>query len=147
MKPEQKEHWITYLDQAIAKRQKSIEQTRQARNNADSPMTSRHDTQRDIFNNDLNMQLDGMEADQRLQKEIVEAEECDTVKPGAYLELDFDGDTEPFLFMNNHGRLPDVDIVTPKSPIGQAIQGKGIGEKAQYRVGNETLIVEIKNIK
>lgn len=147
MNPEQKTKWLADIDHSIQKREKTIAETQKARNMADSAMTSRHDTQREIFNTDLNIQLDGLEADKKLKEEIAQSGERDRVESGAYLELNFDGEVENYLFMNNYGSLPDVDIITPSSPIGEAISGKVAGEKAIYKVRDYRFEVEIKNIQ
>ena len=147
MNPEQKTRWLAHIDASITKRELTIEQTRQARNSADSPMTSRYDTQRDIFNNDLNIQLDGLEADKRLQQEIAESGERNRIESGAYIEIEIEGEVENYLFTNSYGSLPDTDIITPMSPIGKALFGKNAGEKAEYRVREETIVIDIKKIQ
>ncbi len=147
MNPEQKSKWLEQIDKTISKKEITIEQTRQARNSADSPMTSRYDTQRDIFNNDLNILLDGLEADMKLREELKVAGECNSVESGAYLDLAFGDDTENYLYMNNFGTLYGIDIITPQSPIGKAIQGKKAGDSAEYKVEEKSFRVDIKKIQ
>lgn len=146
MKPEQKHKWLEEVDFAMEARGKSIDSTQKARNSADSPMTSRYDTQRDIFNNDLNMLLESQENDVVFRKELESASDMTNVESGAVVNIDIDGDKEVILFMKNSGRLSDVQVVTPNSPLGSSIQGKEVGDKVSYSVNNYEIGVKILEI-
>ncbi|MBN1263689.1 MAG: hypothetical protein JW991_05025 [Candidatus Pacebacteria bacterium] len=71
------------------------------------------------------------------KKEIEATDEVknETVKSVSFVEIQYpDGVCFSFYFTNRSIRLPGLQILTPHSPLGQAIEGKKEGEKFVYEV-------------
>jgi transcription elongation factor GreA len=66
--------------------------------------------------------------------EIVEGTDGDLVEPGATVELRYEGDsdTEKYFFGSVEERGVEHDIISPGSPLGQALQGKKPGDKVDF---------------
>ena len=63
----------------------------------------------------------------------------DVVEEGCLVTVDYgDDDTERFLFANREnatdegGKIGDLDVYSPESPLGQAIAGRKPGEKVVF---------------
>jgi transcription elongation factor GreA len=71
------------------------------------------------------------------------------VAPGAVIELRFEGDTvtEKFLFGSIEERRENLDVVSPGSPMGQALEGAEVGHTVTYEAGGNQLRVEIVAIE
>lgn len=68
------------------------------------------------------------------------------VGPGMTVTIQFEGDDEEvtFLLASREESGAPIDVYSPKSPLGNAINGKKVGEKASYNLPNgRTLTVEI----
>lgn len=69
-----------------------------------------------------------------------------TVGPGMTVTVKFAGDEEEvtFLLASREESGAPIDVYSPKSPLGAAINGKYIGEEVSYPLPNgKTLAVEI----
>src|SRR6202035_1771295 len=60
------------------------------------------------------------------------------VGPGMTVTIRFDGDEEEvtFLLASREESGSPIDVYSPKSPLGAAINGKKVGEKASYNLPN-----------
>lgn len=60
------------------------------------------------------------------------------VGPGMTVTIRFDGDEEEvtFLLASREESGSPIDVYSPKSPLGSAINGKKVGEKASYNLPN-----------
>ncbi|GJF34770.1 transcription elongation factor GreA [Kitasatospora sp. NBC_01539] len=61
------------------------------------------------------------------------------VAPGMIVTVAFDGDTDDtmrFLLGSREVAGEDLDIYSPQSPLGRAINGKKVGEDATYEMPN-----------
>ena len=59
--------------------------------------------------------------------------------PGAVVTIAFDGDeddTLTFLLGSREDAADNMEVYSPKSPLGGAINGKKIGEQAEYELPN-----------
>lgn len=67
--------------------------------------------------------------------EIVEGADGHTVEPGCIVELRYDGDadTEKYFYGSVEERGMDHDIVSPGSPLGEALVGKKVGDSIEYQ--------------
>lgn len=146
MSPEQKERYLAAIREQIAAKEVSIADLEIARNRADGKMQSRYDTQKEELNTQVNISRDVLDRANRFREEIEAAEFRYSVESGAFLDLLINGEPKQFVFMNTSGTLPDISVVTPDSPIGQAIVGKIPGDTAQYSVGVKQFKVDIKSI-
>lgn len=63
--------------------------------------------------------------------EIVEESNDGSVRVGSVVELDFDGEVETFCFGSLHEEHGDLEILTPTSPIGEAVAGARAGQRVE----------------
>ena len=68
-----------------------------------------------------------------------------TVAAGTVVELRYEGDeeTERYLIGSIEERRDDVSLISPASPLGQALLGKSPGDTVAYEAPSGTLRVEI----
>ncbi|HEX4867961.1 MAG TPA: transcription elongation factor GreA [Acidimicrobiales bacterium] len=81
--------------------------------------------------------------------EIVEGTDGDFVEPGCVVELRYEGDddVEKFFYGSVEERGVEHDIISPGSPLGEALVGKKPGEKVAYESPTgATLTVEVVSI-
>ena len=82
---------------------------------------------------------------------IVEGGEAgDTVEPGTTVAIRYagDDDVERFLVGSIEERHhSDVEVISPGSPLGQALLGKRAGETVDYEAPSGTLRVEIVGVE
>jgi transcription elongation factor GreA len=84
------------------------------------------------------------------EAEIIEAADRGVVTHGAVVELRYQGDdgTEKLLFGSIEERHDDLEVVSPGSPLGQALEGRRAGETVDYEApGGGTLAVEIVSVE
>ena len=70
----------------------------------------------------------------------------DRVEPGCTVDLRYEGDTEAerYFFGSVEERGVEHDIISPGSPLGQALQGKEVGDKVDFESpAGGTLTVEV----
>ncbi|NKZ06375.1 transcription elongation factor GreA [Actinomadura latina] len=68
------------------------------------------------------------------------------VGPGMTVTVSFEGDDEEvtFLLASREEVGAPIDVYSPKSPLGSAIDGKKVGEKATYNLPNgRSMTVEV----
>jgi transcription elongation factor GreA len=68
------------------------------------------------------------------------------VEPGVTVELRYEGDTdtEKYFFGSVEERGVEHDIISPGSPLGQALQGKTVGDRVDFESPTgATLTVEV----
>jgi transcription elongation factor GreA len=81
--------------------------------------------------------------------EIVEGVDGELVEPGCTVELRYEGDadSERYFFGSVEERGVEHDIISPGSPLGQALQGKKVGDKVDFESpAGGTLTVEVVSI-
>lgn len=82
--------------------------------------------------------------------EIIEAASADQVTPGSVVELRYEGDsfTEKMLFGSIEEKRDGLDIVSPGSPLGKALEGATAGDKVSFEAPNgSSLSVEIVSVE
>ena len=76
--------------------------------------------------------------------EIIHATDDDLVAPGKLVKISIEGDdAEEFLFGTREEKGGNYPVLTVESPIGRAIQGKGIGETVTVQLPNGESKVEV----
>ena len=72
----------------------------------------------------------------------------DTVRAGSIISICYAGDedSERYLIGSIEERLEDVEVISPTSPLGEALIGARIGETVTYEAPGGTLEVEIVSI-
>ncbi|MFT7648145.1 MAG: transcription elongation factor GreA [Candidatus Poriferisodalaceae bacterium] len=81
---------------------------------------------------------------------ITESGEGDSIVPGTVVEIRYEGDTdtEKMLYGSIEEKNGDIDVVSPGSPLGQAIKGHKAGDTATFKAPNGVpLTVEIVSIE
>lgn len=73
----------------------------------------------------------------------------DTVAAGSVVALRYEGDedTDRFLVGSIEERRDDVAVVSPQSPLGQALVGRRKGDVVEYQAPGGNLKVEIVDIE
>lgn len=81
--------------------------------------------------------------------EIVEGGDGDSVAAGSVVEIRYvgDDDTERYLVGSIEERRGDLDVVSPASPLGEALIGAAVGDTVSYEAPGGTLSVEIVDIE
>ncbi|MFE2034384.1 transcription elongation factor GreA [Streptomyces scopuliridis] len=73
------------------------------------------------------------------------------VEPGMVVTIAFDGDpddTLDFLLASREYASSDIETYSPQSPLGSGVNGKKVGDKAEYELPNgRTASVKILNAK
>ncbi len=81
--------------------------------------------------------------------EIVEVADGNIVEPGTTVELRYEGDddTDTFFYGSLEERGVDHDIISPRSPLGQALVGCKPGDKVDFESPTgASLTVEVVSI-
>ena len=92
---------------------------------------------------------------QLLQRaQVGEPPDDGVVEPGMIIEIKFDGDDDVERFLLGSRELAtlddsvDLDVYSLKSPLGAAISGKKVGDKASYQAPNgATIKVKVVSAK
>jgi transcription elongation factor GreA len=81
--------------------------------------------------------------------EIVEAVVSDTVTEGTVVGITYEGDDEIewYLIGSIEERRDDADVMSPTSPLGQALIGHKVGETVSYEAPSGELRVTIAQIR
>jgi transcription elongation factor GreA len=83
-----------------------------------------------------------------LDVKVVEGGPSDgTVVVGSIVGIDFGGgDVEKYLVGHIEERHEDYDVLSPESPLGSSLMGKGVGADAEYEVKGNVLTVKIVSV-
>ena len=73
----------------------------------------------------------------------------DLVAPGTVVAVVFEGDDEPerMLVGSIEEKRDDVDVVSPGSPLGEALLGAAVGDTVSFEAPGGTLAVEVVAIE
>lgn len=80
---------------------------------------------------------------------IVDTADVDEVSPGVIVGIRYEGDddVERYLLGSIEERTDDVEVMSPGSPLGQALLGRRVGDTVSYETPTgATLSVEIVTI-
>ncbi len=66
--------------------------------------------------------------------EIVEGTDGEIVEPGSLVQLRYEGDddADTYFYGSVEERGIEHDIISPRSPLGQALEGKKVGDKVEF---------------
>jgi len=81
--------------------------------------------------------------------EIVEGTDGEVVEPGAVIQLRYEGDddADTYFYGSVEERGIEHDIISPRSPLGEAIVGKKVGDKVEFTSPTGALLtVEVVSI-
>ena len=81
--------------------------------------------------------------------EIVEEFDDSTVSPGVVVSIRFEGDdeVEQYLFGSIEERRTGIEVVSPGSPMGRALEGGRAGQTVTYEANGNELSIEIVAIE
>ena len=81
--------------------------------------------------------------------EIIEGLSEGVVAAGNVVSIRFEGDddVEQYLFGSIEERRPGMDVVSPGSPMGQALEGAQAGQTVSYEANGNTLSIEVVAIE
>jgi transcription elongation factor GreA len=81
--------------------------------------------------------------------EIVEGGSTDAVAAGSVVEIRYagDDDTERYLIGSIEERHDDLEVISPGSPLGQALIGHRVGDIVDFEAPARTLKVEIVGLE
>lgn len=79
---------------------------------------------------------------------IVEGSAGGVVTPGSFVSLRYEGDdeVERYLIGSIEERHPEAAVISPGSPLGQALIGRNRGDTVEYEAPGGSLKVEIVEI-
>ena len=80
---------------------------------------------------------------------VVEGASGDTVEPGVIVEIRIAGDdaTETYLYGSIEERNSEYDVLTPTSPLGQAVAGAAAGDEVEYDGPRRTIRVAVVSVR
>ena len=92
------------------------------------------------------LQLEAMLEDVAVVDEVTVSDEVVT---GCVVEIRYEGDdmTERYLIGSIEERRPGITVMSPESPLGEALLGAGVGETVTYEAPGGQLAVEIVAIE
>jgi transcription elongation factor GreA len=66
--------------------------------------------------------------------EIVDAGDADAVSPGSVVGIRYEGDddVETYLIGSIEERHDDLEVISPASPLGEALVGAKVGDTVSY---------------
>jgi len=82
--------------------------------------------------------------------EIVETVDGDVIEPGCVIEIRYEGDdeVETYFYGSVEERGVEHDIITPGSPLGEALAGKGEGARVEFESPTGAMLaVEVVKIR
>jgi transcription elongation factor GreA len=81
--------------------------------------------------------------------EIVEPVDSDLVAAGSIVTICYEGDDTPetFLIGSIEERGGDLDVISPGSPLGQAVLGRTVGDVVDFEAPGGILKVEVTDIR
>lgn len=81
--------------------------------------------------------------------EIVEAVVGDTIQQGSVVGITYEGDdnVEWYLLGSIEERRDDAEVMSPTSPLGQALMGHKVGDTVAYQAPSGELRVKIVEIR
>lgn len=84
-----------------------------------------------------------------IDAEIVEVGTGDTVRHGSIVTISYEGDddTERYLIGSIEERSDGIDVISPGSPLGEALLGASVGDVRGYQAPGGALKVEVVEIE
>lgn len=137
---EQKIRYMNLTDAREADVKRQLRAAEHARNTADSKMTSRYDTQRENYAVEVNLHMDSMEKLASFREFLSGCGESYMIEEGAVCSihyLDTKEDEIGLLVSPVSVIVPEVRIITLKSPLGAALRGKMLASEFSYQIGDQ----------
>jgi hypothetical protein len=109
-------------------------------------MQSRYDTQKEDYNREANLNIGLLEELKIAKEEIVASNSCNKAESGAFINAEVNGKNLNLLYLHKRINLPGIIVITPNSPIGQAIKDKSAGDEVVYSVKSKTFVIKLNTI-
>jgi len=82
---------------------------------------------------------------------IIESTDDGTAAPGTIVTIVYEGDSddmaERYLIGHPEEKTDELDVMSPQSPLGAALLGKGPGDVVEYQAPNGTLKVKVLGVE
>ena len=86
-----------------------------------------------------------------LNHEIFEIGDAERIGPGSIVTIVYEGDdddmAERYLIGHPEEKSEALDVMSPQSPLGMALLGKGCGDSVEYRAPHGTLKVKVLEVE
>lgn len=86
-----------------------------------------------------------------LNHEIIEAGDAETIGPGSIVTIVYEGDdddmAERYLIGHPEERTDDLEVMSPQSPLGSALLGKGPDDWVEYQAPRGVLKVKVLEVE
>jgi transcription elongation factor GreA len=84
--------------------------------------------------------------------EILEPGQAGYVAPGSIVTFVYEGDDEEdmaerYLIGHMEEKTDGLEVMSPQSPLGSALLGKGVGEWVEYQAPNGVLRVKVLEVE
>lgn len=149
MSPESKQRHLEQLDRDIRLKQERLASIEHARNTADSPMTSRYDTQREIFAQDANVARELLERTSKFRDFVSGTGPMSRIDLGAEFTvelLDADETIERAIYAPFSVKLVNTMVIIPSSPLGSSLKGLTSGDAFTYNMGRNIFAGIVKAV-
>ncbi|MDO8638574.1 MAG: hypothetical protein Q7R43_03285, partial [Candidatus Daviesbacteria bacterium] len=136
-------------DKKITEANQRLERLEFARNNSESAMTSQHDTQRETIEKDVDIQKISIKNLETFKLFLQGAQEKSKIEEEVLFDVEFENGEvmKDAIFAPLNVGLEKVEIVTAKSPLGEAILGKKVGGKFSYQIGETKVSGNIAKVE
>lgn len=148
MKVTTRELVLSVINQKIAEIQKNRQQMIEDRNNSESAMTSRYDTKREELDTAIQNQDEMLKNIKLLQQSVEKYNAKMIIEEGAELQLQINQTNEVIqaICLPVTINIPGFQVLTSQSPLGKSLQGKKLGERFFYQVGENTVSGTISKV-
>jgi transcription elongation GreA/GreB family factor len=142
----EKKEIVSFLYLEIEKTRQRLAELAKKKASADGPRTSWHST----IHIDIEIQIEGYGHYQKRCLEVLAALEnrqpfsIERVCKGSIILLDIEGEIRSYIVVDDGGAaIGDYLIISRQSPIGKAIWGKRVGERAEVSTPQDPIPVKI----
>ena len=86
-----------------------------------------------------------------INHQIIEATDSETIQPGTIVTIVYEGDdddqAERYLIGHPEEKTAELEVMSPHSPLGAALLGKGPDDWVEYRAPNGMLKVRVLEVE
>ncbi len=86
-----------------------------------------------------------------INHEIIESGDAETIAPGSIVTIVYEGDdddmAERYLVGHPEEKTAELDVMSPQSPLGAALLGRGPGDWVEYQAPHGTLKVKVLEVE
>ena len=86
-----------------------------------------------------------------INHEIIKSGDAETIGPGSIVTIVYEGDdddmAERYLVGHPEEKTGDLDVMSPQSPLGSALLGRGPGDWVEYEAPHGVLKVKVLEVE